>query len=127
MSDASPSRRGFWIAAQCVAAVALVAMVLVIDFLGASLTRAEYAARFGSVPAQLSECAYIVPRSQPGVPGTRGPPDREAMCFFGSRRTHQEAYVAAWGVAGTVVAVLVWTVMTGRGLPVIARRRQRAT
>ena len=112
-----------WIALQGIAAVTLVAAALLIEFLGSSLTPVNYSAQFGSVPAHLSRCAYIVPRSPAGVPGTRGAPRRDAMCFFGSRDTHQEAYVAAWVAIGLGIAVLLWTVVTGRGLRLTARRR----
>ena len=113
----------YWIALQGIAALTLVAAGLLIGFLGSSLTPVNYSAQFGSVPAHLSSCAYIVPRSPAGMPGTRGPPRGEAMCFFGSRGTHPRAYVAAWVAFGLGSAVLVWTVVTGRGLRLTARRR----
>jgi hypothetical protein len=113
----------FWIVLQGIAAVTSVAAALLIEFLGSSLTPADYSARFGSVPAHLSSCAYIVPRSPAVMPGTRGEPRRQAMCFFGSRDTHQEAYVAAWVAIGLCIAFLLWTVVAGRGLRLTARRR----
>ncbi len=117
------SESRLWIALQGFAALSLVAVALLIEFLGSSLTPANYSAQFGSVPAHLSSCAYIVPRSPAGMPGTRGPPRREGMCFFGSRGTHPKSYVAAWVAVGLGIAVLLWTAVTGRGLRLTARRR----
>ncbi|MFN9952336.1 MAG: hypothetical protein ACK55I_04490, partial [bacterium] len=75
---------------QGIAVLTLVAAALLIDFLGSSRTPLQYSAEVGVVPAHLSLCAYIVPRSR--FPGTRGPPTRDAMCFFGSRDSHQKTY-----------------------------------
>ena len=110
---------------QVVAAVTLVAATLFIDLLASSLTPAKYAAQFGTVPAHLHHCAYIVPRDPESLPGTRGPPPRAAMCLFGSRESHQEAYVSAQAAVGFSIALLLWTAVTGRGFRLVAKYRER--
>jgi hypothetical protein len=106
-------RQRCWIALQVIAVLTFIASFLLIESLGSSLTLANYTAQFGSVPAQLSGCAYILPSSPANLPVSRGPLRREALCFFGSRHTHQEAYVAAWVATGLGFAVLLWTVTSG--------------
>jgi hypothetical protein len=106
---------------QCIAAVTLVAAALLTEYLGSSLTPVKYSAEVGVVPAHLSHCAYIVPRSTDNI--YRGAPTREATCFFGSRDSHQKAYAAAWVAIGLSIAVLLWTALTGRGMRVAVRYR----
>ena len=125
------ARRGRWPKAargircqpQLIAALTSVAAALLTEYLESSLTPVSYSAQFGSVPAHLSRCAHIVPRKPASTLGTRGGLRGEAMCLFGSRGTHPRAYVAAWVAIGLSSAVLVWTVITGRGLRLTTRRR----
>jgi hypothetical protein len=121
MSNRLTSKSFGWALLQCIAALTVVAAALLIELFHFSLTPARYSAEIGAIPIHLSECAYIVPRNPAKARGLGRL--QTTMCFFGSRESHQGAYMAAWVAIGLSIALLLWTALTGRGMPVYVRYR----